>query len=66
MSLKAGHRAYHFQAHRVGFVTAMRRTSHGHLWTGSSRGNLRWVGGWVPGWGVAVGCRALLSVQCWA
>ncbi|KAL4853623.1 Type II inositol polyphosphate 5-phosphatase 15 [Chlorella vulgaris] len=41
MSLKAGHRAYHFQAHRVGFVTAMRRTSHGHLWTGSSRGNLR-------------------------
>jgi hypothetical protein len=41
MSLRTAHRAFHFQAHRVGFVTAMARTPRGELWTGSSRGNLR-------------------------
>lgn len=54
MSLKAGHRAFQFQAHRVGYVTAMCRTPQGELWTGSSRGNMRCGGrgGRSPG-----GCR---------
>jgi hypothetical protein len=43
MSLRAGHRAFQWQAHRVGYATAMCRTPQGHLWTGSSRGNLRWA-----------------------
>lgn len=37
------------QAHRVGHVTAMVRTPQGELWTGSSRGYIRW------GWGCRQG-----------
>lgn len=42
MPLNAAHRVHMFQAYRVGHVTAMCRTPQGELWTGSSRGNIRW------------------------
>lgn len=49
MSLRTSHRLYQFQAQRVGYVTALLRAPTGELWTGSSRGNIRWAGGEV-GW----------------
>jgi hypothetical protein len=52
MSLRADHRVHQFQAYRVGHVTTMCRTPQGELWTGSSRGNIRWERGqWWGGGG---------------
>ena len=51
LSLRAGHPLHAFQAHRVGHVTAMARTPQGELWTGSSRGYIRWAAGRQRVWG---------------
>lgn len=63
MPLNAAHRVHMFQAYRVGHVTAMCRTPQGELWTGSSRGNVRW--GRHPGAQVSPGhqarCRGLAA-----
>ena len=48
----------HWQAHRMGAVTAITRTAAGDLWTGTLRGSLRV---WAPEAGQAAGVGSAVS-----